>query len=144
MNAETSRLLLLTQHEQLRDRLETCTRLAKLYRVGQPVGSELDLALEGLREDFAAHNDFESKTISRLLHGPAAWSSLLIDRMLEEHVAEHAAFWEILSGNRAEMVERIDDLADELDAHMAAEERTFLAPATLRDETIRVRNREET
>ena len=142
MNAQTIRLLLLAQHERLRERLEACTRLAKLYRLGQHVGPELDLALEALREDFAVHNEVEGTTIRRLLHGPAAWSSLLIDRMLEEHVAEHAAFWELLSGNRAEVVSRIDDLADELDAHMAAEERTFLAPAILRDDVLRVRTRE--
>lgn len=143
MNAETTRLLLLAQHERLRERVETCTRLAKLHRLGEAVGRELDAALEVLREEFALHNETETKAIRRLLHGPAAWGSLLIDRMLEEHVGEHAAFWELLSGTRAEVAERIDDLADELDAHMAAEERTFLAPATLRDEVIAVRTREE-
>jgi hypothetical protein len=56
--------------------------------------------------------------------------------MLEEHVAEHAAFWELLSGTQAEVAERIGELAEELDAHMAAEERTFLSPVTLRDDVI--------
>jgi hypothetical protein len=68
--------------------------------------------------------------------------SLLVDRMLEEHVAEHAAFWEILSGTRGEIADPIDDLADEIDAHMLAEERTFLSPVTLRDDVIRTRTRE--
>jgi iron-sulfur cluster repair protein YtfE (RIC family) len=138
MNAETTRRCLLAQHECLRQHVQTCTRLAKLYRAGQSTGPELDHALEVLREEFAVHNEAETAAITRLLHGGAAtWSSLLIDRMFEEHVAEHAAFWELLSGTRTEVVARIDDLADELDAHMAAEERTFLAPATLRDDVIR-------
>ena len=79
---------------------------------------------------------------AELLHGPAAWGSLMVDRMLEEHVAEHAAFWELLSGTQAEVAERIGELAEELDAHMAAEERTFLSPVTLRDDVIHRRTRE--
>jgi hypothetical protein len=143
MNAERTRHHLLLQHQRLREHAETCTRLARLYRAGQPTGPELDLALDALREDFAIHNEAETTAITALMHGPAAWGSLMIDRMLEEHVAEHAAFWEALSGTRADVVARIDDLAEELDAHMAAEERTFLAPVTLRDDVIRRRTRED-
>jgi hypothetical protein len=143
MTPATTRLHLIGQHDRLRVHVEACTRLAKLYLVGEDVGTELDLALEGLRDEFSAHNEAETRVIRELLHGPAAWGSLMIDRMLEEHVAEHAAFWEILQGTRNEVAARVEDLADELDAHMAAEERTFLAPATLHDHVIRVRTREE-
>ena len=143
MSAESKRLMLLAQHERLREQIQTCTRLAKLYRYEQPaLGGELDVALEMLREEFAIHNETENAVIRDLLRGPSQWTSLLVDRMLEEHVAEHAAFWELLSGTRAEVAARIDDLADELDAHMAAEERTFLAPVTLREDVIRRRTRE--
>lgn len=100
------------------------------------------MAVGRLRDEFSDHNQTETAIIGELLHGPAAWGSLLVDRMLEEHVAEHAAFWELLTGTRGEVAARIDALAEELDAHMAAEERTFLAPATLSDETIRRRTRE--
>jgi iron-sulfur cluster repair protein YtfE (RIC family) len=143
MNADDIRRRLLAQHDQLRKHVETCTRLAKLERCGDDVTRELDAVLAALREDFGAHNQAETVAIRTLLHGPSAWSSLLIDRMLEEHVAEHAAFWELLCGPRAELSVRIDELADELEAHMAAEERTFLAPTTLRDNVIRARTREE-
>jgi iron-sulfur cluster repair protein YtfE (RIC family) len=139
MTAESKRLLLLEQHERLRQHTETCVRLAKLYEQSEVCGAELDAALESLREEFALHNAAETRVIGELLHGPAAWGTLLIDRMLEEHLAEHAAFWELLSGTRAEVAARIADLADELEAHMAAEERTFLAPVTLRDDVIRAR-----
>ena len=54
--------------------------------------------------------------------------------MLEEHVAEHAAFWEMLTGSTVEVAARMDELIDELDAHMAAEERTFLSPLVLHPE----------
>jgi len=142
MNAETTRLLLLAEHDRLRERVTTCVRLAKLCQLDEGAGRDLDAALAVLREEFAAHNQTETAVIRSLLGGPAAWGSLLIDRMLEEHVGEHAAFWELLSGTRSEVAARIDDLADELDAHMAAEERTFLAPVTLRDDVIRARTRE--
>jgi hypothetical protein len=143
MTAESKRLLLLAQHDRLREHAETCVRFAKFYECGELSAADLDRALETLRDDFAVHNTAETQVVRELLQGPAAWGSLLIDRMLEEHVAEHAAFWELLSGTRAEIAARITDLADELEAHMAAEERTFLAPATLRDDVIGVRTRED-
>ncbi len=142
MTANEARTTLLAQHEQLRLLLDTCTRLARQQRAGEPVTAELDEALAELRDKFADHNQMETAVIADLLQGPAPWSSLLIDRMLEEHVAEHAAFWELLSGTQAEVAERIGELADELDAHMAAEERTFLSPMTLRDDVIHRRTRE--
>lgn len=142
MNAEHTRLLLLAQHDRLRDHLRTCTRLAQLYAAGDiQVARDLDLSLEVLRAEFAAHNESESAAVRHLLQGPAQWSALMIDRMLEEHVAEHAAFWDLLSGTRSEVVGKIDDLVEELDAHMAAEERTFLAPVTLREDVIQTRTK---
>ena len=142
MTAEQTRLLLLAQHDRLRDHLRTCTRLAQLYAAGDiQVAIDLDLSLEVLRAEFAAHNESESAAVRQLLQGPAQWSALMIDRMLEEHVAEHAAFWDLLSGTRSEVVAKIDDLVEELDAHMAAEERTFLAPVTLREDVIQTRTK---
>lgn len=116
---------------------------ARLFRSGQCTDVDLDAELQTLREEFAAHNDLETKAMRRLLTGPAPWNLALLDRMLEEHVAEHAAFWELLSGTHLEVAERIDDLADELEAHMAAEERTFLAPTTMRDDVIEDHKRDE-
>jgi len=142
MNATEARTTLLAQHEELRFLLDTCVRLAQDQYPGEPVTAELDQALAELRDQFAAHNQIESAAIVDLLQGPAAWGSLLIDRMLEEHVAEHATFWELLSGTQAEVAERVGELAETLDAHMAAEERTFLSPLTLREDVIRRRTRE--
>ena len=143
MHANEARTQLLAQHERIRWQLEICIMLAALLRSGQDVTRELDEALAQLRTAFTEHNDTETAIIRKLLHGPAAWGSLLVDRMFEEHVAEHAAIWERMSGPHDEIAERIDDLAEELDAHMAAEERTFLSPMTLRDDVLRVRTREE-
>lgn len=141
MNATEARIRLLDQHERLRDQLRTCTDLARLLRSGEDVAQQLDTALEQLRADFSEHNDTETTTIRQLLQPPAVWGAMLIDRMVEEHVGEHAVFWGLLSGTRGEVVGRIDDLAEELDAHMAAEERTFLSPGALRDDVIAERTR---
>ena len=66
MNAEITRLTLLAQHERLREQVQTCTRLAKLYRLEQrAVGVELDAALGVLREQFAIHNEAETTVIRR-------------------------------------------------------------------------------
>ena len=143
MSAESIRLELVAQHELLRARLDSCTRLARLFREGSCPSRDLEAALEILRGEFEFHNHAETTQIRKLLHGPAAWGSLLIDRMLEEHAAEHVAFRALMSGTTDEVAARIDELAEEIDAHMAAEERTFLAPVTLRDDVLRVRTREE-
>jgi len=142
MSAETTRLLLLPQHERPRGTVARCGRRARGFRRDGGAGDELDLALEQLRDEFDSHNEAEGAAIRLLLHGPAAWGSLMIDRMLEEHLAEHAAFCDMLAGTLSEVAARIDDLAEELEAHMAAEERTFLAPVTLRDDVLRIRTRE--
>jgi len=141
MKASEARTTLLSQHDRLRSLLDTCTRLARLQREGDAVPHELDEALADLRDAFADHNQTETAIIGELLRGPSTWGTLLVDRMFEEHVAEHAAFWQLLSGSDAEVTERITDLAEELDAHMAAEERTFLSPLTLRDDVILRRTR---
>jgi iron-sulfur cluster repair protein YtfE (RIC family) len=144
MNAAEARTMLMEQHDRIRYLLEVCTRLARLERAGDAVTTDLDVALARLRDEVAAHNQAETAIVADLLHGPAAWGSLLVDRMLEEHVAEHAAFWELLCGAGSEVAERIEQLSEELDAHMLAEERTFLSPMTLRDDVIRTRTRELT
>lgn len=141
MNAESTRALLLAQHERLRELLATCVSLARRHQPGDTATKALEIALDALRKEFGVHNQTETAMIRALMSGPAPWGTLLIDRMLEEHVAEHAAFWEVLSGNYDDVATRITDLADELDAHMAAEERTFLAPMTLRDDVIQSRTR---
>jgi hypothetical protein len=141
MNADQARTALLAQHARIRGHLEHCVSLGAQLRTGANVGAELDLALTQLREELAAHNESETNIIGTLLRGPAHWGSLMIDRMLEEHIAEHAVFWDLLTGGRDEVAARMLDLAEELDAHMAAEERTFLSPMTMRDDVIAARTR---
>jgi len=133
MDSATARRTLLAQHEQIRGHLAVCSKLAASVRGGEPARAELDAALAQLRGVFNDHNAFETEMVRPLLKGRPEWATTLVDRMLEEHVAEHAAFWELLVGSVDEVAAMMDDLVDELDAHMAAEERTFLNPQVLRD-----------
>jgi iron-sulfur cluster repair protein YtfE (RIC family) len=136
MDAPAARLKLVAQHAQLRAHLERCSRLARRLLGGAAVHRELDAQLALLRIAFAEHNGTETAVVRALLQNSAQWGAQLVDRMLEEHVAEHTAFWELLAGSAAVVAERMEDLVDELDAHMAAEERTFLSPAVLRNDVI--------
>jgi iron-sulfur cluster repair protein YtfE (RIC family) len=136
MDAKQARKTLVRQHDQIRAHLGTCSLLAHRLRDGEPVQAELDLALARLRLEFTEHNTTETALIRPLLRDSPHWGAVLIDRMLEEHVAEHAAFWALLAGTAAQVASHIDELVDELDAHMAAEERTFLSPVVLRDDVI--------
>lgn len=132
MDAHATRRTLLLQHDQIREQLNECSILARRLLDGEPVELALDAALGELRHRFAEHNDAETQLVRPLLHGAPHYGSLLIDRMLEEHVAEHGALWELLSGSSYRVALRMEELVDELDAHMAAEERSFLSPLALR------------
>lgn len=136
MDAEAARRKLVSQHQDIRRDLNTCSSLARRLLQGEPTHALLDAALARLRSEFIEHNATEQDLVRPLLKDSPGWGAVLIDRMMEEHVAEHAAFWEALSGSVADVATRMDDLLDELDAHMAAEERTFLSPVVLHNDVI--------
>ena len=140
MDPGTAREALLAQHAQLRAHLKLCGDLGARLRRCEPVLAELDEALAQLRVHFEEHNQAETALVRPLLRDSSRWGALLVERMFEEHVAEHAAFWTSLQGSAAEIAERLAELIDELDAHMAAEERTFLSPSVL-DPNVIARNR---
>ena len=124
----------MSQHDGIRARLGRCASVAQAVLAGIPTADDLEVALAQLRTDFEAHNATEAELVGQLLRGLANRGPLLIDRMLEEHLAEHAELLAKLSGTASEVASRIDDLVEELEAHMAAEERTFLSPLVLRCE----------
>jgi hypothetical protein len=136
MDAEAVRKQLLVQHDLIRAHLAECMSLARRMRTGEALAGQLDAALSRLRLAFSEHNRAETELMHRLLlhdtPGRATRGTLLVERMLEEHVAEHIALGELLEGASPMVAATMDDLAYELDAHMAAEERTFLSPVIVR------------
>jgi hypothetical protein len=127
MDANTARNLLVSQHQAIRASLAECLGIAKRLRSNDATALELEFALEVMRAKVYEHNLTESELIRPLLASTQKWGELLIDRMIEEHLAEHVAMWTVLNQPAVVVALELEDLAEDLDAHMAAEERTFIA-----------------
>lgn len=127
MDANHARKLLLSQHEAIRESLAECLGIAKRVRGNEATEAELELALDRMRAEVYQHNLSETELIRPLLASTQQWGDRLIDRMIEEHLAEHVAMWTVLNQPAIVVAVELDSLAEELDAHMAAEERTFIA-----------------
>jgi len=136
MDAHHARTLLITQHDAIRTSLGTCLEIAKRLRTDDADEAELELALERMRADVYQHNLSETELIRPLLVQGQRWGELLIGRMLEEHLAEHVAMWAVMEQPARVVAFELEELAEDLDAHMAAEERTFLARDVLREDVI--------
>ena len=131
MNPNDIRAMLLEEHRLLRGLLRTVHGLAERHVIGEPVADELGAALVELRRAFAAHNISEENALDPLLRRDPAWGAARVARMIEEHVAEHRIFRELLSGTVEQIAAAIADISEEIEAHMEAEERTFLSPRVL-------------
>jgi len=136
MNAQSTRRLLLVQHAQIRADLASCVALAEKLVAGTASRATFDQAVAQLRFDIDEHTGTETLAIRDLLEDAEEWGTVLLDRMVEEHVGAHDALWAALTGSSHEIAARMKDLAEQLDAHMAAEERTFLSPKVLQGEVI--------
>ncbi len=128
MEPDQARTLLLEQHARLRAGLVQCRELALRYRLGAPVVAELEAVLMQFRFDFAEHNAMEARVLAPIVD-ESARTTARIERMREEHAGMHAATWRMLGAAIADIATHIEDVVDDLLAHMDAEERTFLDPA---------------
>jgi iron-sulfur cluster repair protein YtfE (RIC family) len=133
-----ARRMLLAQHARIRELLESVQALAAALARGEPVALQLEVGLEDLRRSVGEHNRAEQAILEPILRMDAAWGPLRVERMIEEHAAEHAAFEDALVGTDQEVAARLADLAEDIDAHMMAEERIFLSAGVLRDDVVNV------
>jgi iron-sulfur cluster repair protein YtfE (RIC family) len=132
LSAASIRAKLLDDHEQLRRLLGAAEELAARQRRQVEPVSELRDALAALRTRLMAHNSSEEALVEPLLAEGDDWAPKRIARMSEEHRAEHAAMVSLLDGDKLRLLaETLPELAEELRAHMEAEERTFLHPKVL-------------
>ena len=138
MEPTHARAVLLEQHERLRCRLTEAQTVADRVLAGEGVEPALQEHIDGLRTAFAEHNASEEALLEPILRLDFAWGPARIARMLEEHSGEHASFREAMEGPILAIAARMGDLVEQIDAHMAAEERTFLSPAVLRDDAVTV------
>ena len=133
MEPSAARALLLAQHDRLRRLLADTADVAERVVAGEGSLDHLQDLLGAVRIAFAEHNASEETLLEPILRLDHAWGPPRIARMLEEHSAEHASFREALARPAHELASEMGDLVELIDAHIAAEERTFLSPGVLRD-----------
>jgi hypothetical protein len=133
MDAREARIQLLEEHRRLRLLVAAADEAAAILLAGRGDGSVFRVALAELRVALASHNDSEEALLEPLLAGADAWGPVRVRRMLEEHVAEHLAMRTTLQGDDVEVAPRMAELAEDLLAHIEAEERTFLHASVLRE-----------
>jgi iron-sulfur cluster repair protein YtfE (RIC family) len=135
MKPSEARAQLLAQHARIRALLEGAGTAARQVLAGAG-GVDFRRIADELRAALVEHNLAEEAVLEPILRAGDAWGPVRVSRMIEEHAGEHAAFREALDGTDGEVAARMADLAEEIEAHMLAEERTFLSPSVLRDDVI--------
>jgi hypothetical protein len=145
MQPSQARKLLLHQHDELRRAFDDALRICDLVTSSGAASAtasatSLWAAVERVGDLFALHNATEEVLLEPLLREDYAWGHARIGRMLEEHKAEHAEMRAALrpDADLTGAAARVRDAIEMMDAHMAAEERTFLAPSVLRDSVVQV------
>jgi hypothetical protein len=136
MDPSVARARLLEQHQDLRDRLGRVTLLVKDLLAGLPVADALGVAVAGVATAFDEHNAFEETLLTPMLAATDAFSDVRIARMVGEHTEEHRAFSAFLASPLPAVAAGWADFAEEISAHIEAEERTFLHPWVLRDDLV--------
>ncbi|MCC6999440.1 MAG: hemerythrin domain-containing protein [Deltaproteobacteria bacterium] len=134
---------LLSQHAELRRLLSLAATLAGQVLADAAAGTpspsdlpELHRLLARLQSALSDHNKSEESLLEPMLRDADAWGPQRVARMVEEHKGEHSAFRKALEGEDLDVAARLPELAEELEAHMLAEERTFLSAGVLRDDCI--------
>lgn len=138
MDPSVARARLLEQHQGLRDGLDRVGELARQHNAGEPVAERLAAAVAKVAAAFEEHNAFEEALLRPMLAATDAFGDVRIARMVGEHTEEHRAFTAFLGGPLDEVARGFADFAEEIAAHMEAEERTFLHPWVLRDDVVAV------
>jgi len=134
MQPSAIRALLLEQHARLRGHLEATEDLAHELRLGASVRADFRDALSALLEALNVHNASEETLLLPLLRAGDVYGPARVSRMHEEHVSEHHLIRDALVGHDLGVIaEKLPELAEDLRAHMDAEERTFLHPGVLKN-----------
>jgi hypothetical protein len=124
---------LLHQHDQLRDIIYRCEKLADDLDAGTIEPAVVLSEVARLRLLFDVHNKFEERLLRPILHDADAFGQVRIDKMVEDHVGEHRAMRENL-GNP--IAAELRHTLDQLKQHLATEERYFLSSRILREDLV--------
>lgn len=122
---------LVAQHDALRGMMDRCDKLAdELDANGGDPGALLS-EIERLRTAFTAHNTYEETLLRPVLLAEDTHGAVRVDRMMEDHVNEHA---EMRSRLASPITSELRDVIETLRAHLEAEERYLLTSRVLRDD----------
>jgi len=123
---------LVAQHDALRSMMGRCEKLADDLDAQGGDPGELLSEIERLRTAFTAHNTYEEGLLRPVLLAEDTHGALRVDRMMEDHVNEHA---EMRSRLASPITSELRDVIETLRAHLEAEERYLLTSRVLRDDT---------
>ncbi len=135
---------LLDQHEALRHLLTACDGAAeRILAAHDTGGGHLLACLVQLLGEFQDHNEEEEVRLRPLLLAADSFGEVRVDRMVEDHLAEHAALRQALrEAADMEVPDRAAlatlELVSRLRSHLDAEERQFLNDRVLRDDLVAV------
>ena len=124
---------LISQHDALRRRMDTCERLADELDVGGVEPETLMSELALLRRAFEAHNEYEESILRPVLLAEDTHGVTRVERMMEDHIHEHR---EIRRRLGTPATAELRDVIDTLRAHLEAEERYLLSSKVLRDNAV--------
>lgn len=131
MTPAEGRAIILAQHAELRALLERAVVVARQHLAGTASDGELEAVVGQVRAAFSEHNLFETSLLRPLLRDVDRWGEDRIRRMIEEHIEEHRVIEAFLAGSAEAIAHDLADFVEDMDAHMLAEERTFLSPTAL-------------
>ncbi len=139
MNPSDIRTELLRQHEDLRARIRVLRAVTERCLAGENAHEELRRLLTGLTDAVRAHNAREEQLMAKVFPELDAWGPVRREVMNEEHILEHdvlvGALIDAYAASDAKAAARnVVGLFDEILAHMAREEKVFLAPEVLADD----------
>lgn len=122
---------LVAQHDALRGMMTRCEQLADALDANGGDPAELLGEIERLRAAFTSHNTFEEGILRPVLLAEDNYGAVRVDRMMEDHVNEHA---EMRSRLASPITSELRDVIETLRAHLEAEERYLLSSRVLRDD----------
>lgn len=131
MTPAEARTTVLRQHSELRSLLDTAVTVARRHLGGTAGHAELEAIVLQVRNAFSEHNLFETALLRPFLREVDRWGEERIRRMIEEHVEEHRVMEAFLARPATELAADLADFVEDMEAHMQAEERTFLSPTAL-------------
>ncbi len=123
------------QHDALRGMMSRCEDLADELDAGRMGPMQLTREVSRLRLAFDAHNIFEEQLLRPVLLEGDAFAAIRIERMVEDHVAEHREMRARMSSDETSVLR---DVIDTLRAHLDAEERYLLTAKVLRDDIVTI------